>query len=106
MGSALAFWLTRLDPRVSVTVVERDLTYATASSALSAASIRQQFSTPINIQIAQASIEFLRCANEYLAVDGTQPDIGLNEAGYLYLASESTVESLRRAHAIQTQQGA
>jgi FAD-dependent oxidoreductase domain-containing protein 1 len=106
MGSALAFWLTHLDPRISVIVVERDLTYATASSALSAASIRQQFTTPINIQIARASIEFLRSANQYLAVDGTAPDIGLTEAGYLYLAGESTVESLRRAHAIQTQQGA
>jgi FAD-dependent oxidoreductase domain-containing protein 1 len=106
MGSALAFWLTRLDPQVSVAVIERDPTYATASSALSAASIRQQFTTPVNIQIARASIEFLRSAAEQLAVDGTRPDIGLTEAGYLYLASESTVESLRRAHAIQTQQGA
>ena len=106
MGSALAYWLTRLEPGASVVVIERDPTYATASSALSAASIRQQFTTPVNIQIARASIEFLRSAAEQLAVDGTQPDIGLTEAGYLYLASESTVESLRRAHAIQTQHGA
>jgi FAD-dependent oxidoreductase domain-containing protein 1 len=106
MGSALAFWLTRLDPQVSVSVIERDPTYATASSALSAASIRQQFTTPVNIQIARASIEFLRSTAEHLSVDGTLPDIGLTEAGYLYLASESTVGSLRRAHEIQTQHGA
>lgn len=60
MGSALAYWLTRLDPNAPVTVVERDPTYAYASSALSAASIRQQFSTPINVRISQASIAFLR----------------------------------------------
>ena len=106
MGSALAYWLTRLDPRVSVAVIERDPTYATASSALSAASIRQQFTTPINIRIARAGIEFLRSAAEHLSVDDIQPDIGLTEAGYLYLANESTVDSLRRAHAIQTQHGA
>ncbi len=106
MGSALAFWLTRLDPRVSVTVIERDPTYTRASSALSAASIRQQFTTPVNIQIARASIDFLRSAIEFLAVDGAQPDIGLTEAGYLYLATNATAESLRRAHAIQTQHGA
>lgn len=106
MGSALAYWLTRLDPRVSVAVIERDPTYTTASSALSAASIRQQFTTPVNIRIARAGIEFLRSAPEHLAVDGAQPDIGLTEAGYLYLASASSVESLRRAHAIQTQHGA
>jgi glycine/D-amino acid oxidase-like deaminating enzyme len=106
MGSALAYWLTRLEPSVSVVVIERDPTYATASSALSAASIRQQFTTPVNIRIAQASIEFLRAAGELLEVDGTRPDIGLTEAGYLFLAGEAGVESLRRAHAIQTQHGA
>jgi FAD-dependent oxidoreductase domain-containing protein 1 len=106
MGSALAYWLTRLEPSASVVIIERDPTYATASSALSAASIRQQFTTPVNIRIAQASIEFLRAAGELLEVDGTRPDIGLTEAGYLFLAGEAGVESLRRAHAIQTQHGA
>jgi L-2-hydroxyglutarate oxidase LhgO len=37
MGSALAYWLTRLEPGRAVTVVERDPTYEHASSALSAA---------------------------------------------------------------------
>jgi FAD-dependent oxidoreductase domain-containing protein 1 len=106
MGSALAYWLTRLEPSVSVVVIERDLTYAVASSALSAASIRQQFTTPVNIRIAQASIDFLRSAGELLAVDESRLDIGLTEAGYLYLANDASAESLRRAHAIQTAYGA
>ncbi len=62
MGSALAYWLTRLESSVSATVVERDPSYRQASSALSAASIRQQFSTPVNIRASQASIAFLRNA--------------------------------------------
>jgi FAD-dependent oxidoreductase domain-containing protein 1 len=106
MGSALAYWLTRLEPTVSVVVIERDPTYARASSALSAASIRQQFTTPLNIGISRASIEFLRSAAALLAVEDQQPDIGLDEAGYLYLAGEAGLEPLRRAHAIQTQHGA
>jgi FAD-dependent oxidoreductase domain-containing protein 1 len=106
MGSALAYWLTRLEPGVPVVVIERDPTYASASSALSAASIRQQFTTPVNIRISQASIEFLRSAGELLEVDGSRPDIGLSEAGYLYLASDAGLEGLRRAHAIQRQHGA
>jgi FAD-dependent oxidoreductase domain-containing protein 1 len=106
MGSALAYWLTRLEPSASVVVIERDPTYATASSALSAASIRQQFTTPVNIRIAQASIEILRSVGELLEVDGARPDIGLTEAGYLFLAGQAGVESLRQAHAIQTQHGA
>jgi FAD-dependent oxidoreductase domain-containing protein 1 len=106
MGAALAYWLTRLEPTVSVTVIERDPTYATASSALSAASIRQQFSSPVNIRISQASIAFLRASGELLAVDEAKPDIGLEEGGYLYLAGPAGVASLRRAHTIQTQHGA
>jgi FAD-dependent oxidoreductase domain-containing protein 1 len=106
MGSALAYWLTRLDPNVSVVVIERDSTYATASSALSAASIRQQFTTPVNIRISQASIGFMRQADELLEVAGSNVDIGLQERGYLHLARTSGLASLRRAHTIQRELGA
>jgi FAD-dependent oxidoreductase domain-containing protein 1 len=106
MGSALAYWLTRLDPAVAVTVIERDPAYTTASSALSAASIRQQFTTAVNIRISQQSIEFLRRAGELLAVDGARPEIGLTERGYLYLAGAEGVAALRAAHALQQAHGA
>jgi FAD-dependent oxidoreductase domain-containing protein 1 len=106
MGSALAYWLMRLDPRLGVVVIERDPTYASASSALSAASIRQQFTTPVNIRISQASIGFLRQVDELLEVEGTRVDIGLRERGYLYLAPASGFGSLHRAHTIQTALGA
>jgi FAD-dependent oxidoreductase domain-containing protein 1 len=106
MGSALAYWLTRLCPGLAVTVVERDPAYQHASSALSAASIRQQFTTPVNIHISQQSIEFLRNAAEYLEVDGDRPDIGLHEGGYLYLAGSAGEANLRLAHAIQLAHGA
>jgi FAD-dependent oxidoreductase domain-containing protein 1 len=105
MGSALAYWLTRLDPNMAVTVIERDPTYSAASSALSAASIRQQFTTPINIRISQASIGFMRQADELLEVEGSIVDIGLKERGYLYLARTSGLASLRRANTIQTELG-
>ena len=106
MGSALAYWLTRLDPNMAVAVIERDPTYATASSALSAASIRQQFTTPVNIRISQASIGFLRQADELLEIEEGSVDIGLKERGYLYLAPAHGVELLWRAHTIQKELGA
>jgi FAD-dependent oxidoreductase domain-containing protein 1 len=101
MGSALAYWLTRLEPSMSVTVVERDPSYARASSALSAASIRQQFSTLVNIRISQASIAFLRKASDELGWDDEKPDIMLREHGYLYLAGPSGAAHLRRAYTVQ-----
>lgn len=106
MGSSLAYWLTRLEPKLEVVVLERDLSYAHASSSLSAASIRQQFSTPINIRISQASIRFLRNAAVELACDGEKPDLMLREHGYLYLAGSGGAAALRKLHALQTACGA
>jgi FAD-dependent oxidoreductase domain-containing protein 1 len=101
MGSALAYWLTRFEPKLDVTVIERDPTYAQASSALSAASIRQQFTTPVNIRVCQASFAFLREVSDHLRVDGERPEISLVERGYLYLASPAQAATLRQAHEIQ-----
>jgi FAD-dependent oxidoreductase domain-containing protein 1 len=106
MGSALAYWLTRLEPSVGVTVIERDPSYEHASSALSAASIRQQFSTHVNIRISQASIAFLRNASVELSVGDEKPDVMLREAGYLYLAGAAGAAELRQAHAVQKACGA
>jgi FAD-dependent oxidoreductase domain-containing protein 1 len=101
MGSSAAYHLTR-DPGFdgSVTVVERDPTYATASSALSASSIRQQFSTPLNIHLSRYGIGFLRRAPELLGVD-----LGLKEPGYLFLASAAGEAVLRANNAVQRGEG-
>ncbi len=101
IGSAIACFLTQQAPGQSVVVVERDPSYARASSALSASSIRQQFSSPINIAISQFGIGFLRDIGRLLQVEGDRPDIGLVEAGYLYLASPAGEAVLRANHAVQ-----
>jgi FAD-dependent oxidoreductase domain-containing protein 1 len=106
MGSALAYWLTRLRPGAGVIVIERDPSYQFASSALSAASIRQQFSTAANIRISQASIAFLRNASDELAIGDEQPAITLREQGYLYLAGAAAAAELRRSHLLQKECGA
>ena len=71
-------------------------TRRTASSALSASSIRQQFSTPLNIHLSRYGIGFLRRAGELLGVE-----LGLREPGYLFLASAAGEAVLRANHAIQ-----
>ncbi len=82
IGGSVAYALLS-DPAFdgSVTVVERDPTYALASSARSAASIRQQFSTPENIRMSQYSFGWMRDAGRLLAVDGDPAgavDLGLD----------------------------
>jgi FAD-dependent oxidoreductase domain-containing protein 1 len=105
MGAATACFLAR-DHGMPVTVIERDPTYARASSALSASSIRQQFSTPVNIALSQWSLGFLRRVGDELAVAGEAPAIGLVEAGYLYLATPAGAQALQANHAVQRAAGA
>ncbi len=107
IGSAIAYFL-RSDPGFDgrVVVIERDPSYRRASSALSASSIRQQFSTPENIRMSQFGFDFLRRTSEHLSVDGDVPDIGLTERGYLFLATPRHEATLRDVHTIQRAEGA
>jgi glycine/D-amino acid oxidase-like deaminating enzyme len=105
-GAAIAWWLLRLDPALRVALIERDTGFSQASSQRSASSIRQQFSHPINIQLSQFGLQFLREAPSLLAVDGEAPEIGLTDPGYLYLARPEGADSLRAQHALQCQHGA
>lgn len=97
MGSSIAYHLAG-DPAFAgkVTVVERDPSYARASSALSASSIRQQFSTPLNIHLSRHGIGFLRQAQDLLGVD-----LALKEGGYLFLATAAGEAVLRANNAVQ-----
>ncbi len=107
IGSAVAYFLS-VEPGFSgtVAVIERDPTYRTASTTLSAASIRQQFSTPENIAIGLFGAEFLRRSHEALSVDGHPCEIGFVEGGYLFLATAGGVPVLRENHALQRRMGA
>ncbi len=105
MGAATASFLaSRFSIRA--TVLERDASYAKASSALSVCAIRQQFSTEINIRISQESLLFYREIGERLAVGTDRPSIGLVEPGYLYLATEAGARVLEENQALQTRCGA
>ncbi|MHC0052891.1 NAD(P)/FAD-dependent oxidoreductase [Actibacterium sp. D379-3] len=106
MGSAAAFWLSRMDPALSVVVVESDPTYARASTALSVASIRQQFSNPINVKISLFGIEFIRNIASETGPEPTVSDLGFRENGYLFLAGEDTAAAMLALQAMQCAQGA
>ncbi len=86
-------------------MIERDSSSAKSSSALSAASNRQQFSTPLSIQMSLYGIEFLRAIVDLLEVDGFKPAIKLHEGGYLFLATQAGDVTLRENHALQSKLG-
>lgn len=95
IGSAIATFISA-DPsfKSEVTVIERDPSYQRASSALSASSIRQQFSTALNIQMSQFGFDYIRSL-----------DVGLVERGYLFLVADSGLEILQRNYAVQRERG-
>jgi len=102
IGSAVATFLaSRADFDGRIMVVERDPSFRTSSTTLSAASIRLQFSTPLNIEISRFGIDLIKHPDRYLAVDGEVPDVDFVENGYLFLATEAGLPTLRHNHAIQ-----
>jgi FAD-dependent oxidoreductase domain-containing protein 1 len=104
IGSATAYFLTHdLAFPGSVAVIERDPTYAHAATTLSAASIRQQFSTPENIRMSAFGVAFFRDLKTRF---GAEADIAFRERGYLLLASEGGVATLTSNHAVQKAEGA
>jgi FAD-dependent oxidoreductase domain-containing protein 1 len=102
IGSSIAYHLAGM-PGFSgeIVVIERDPAYTRASSALSASSIRVQFSTPVNIALSRFGWDFIAAAGDLLAVDGDRPALGLRAPGYLYAVPDAGVEVLRQNHAVQ-----
>jgi sarcosine oxidase len=95
------FLAARPDFDGRIVVVERDPTYRTSSTTLSAASIRLQFSTPLNIEISRFGLELVRHPERFLAVDGEAPELDFVENGYLFLATDAGLTTLEHNHAVQ-----
>lgn len=107
MGSSAAFWLSRMDNSLRILVVEPDPSYAKSSTALSVASIRQQFTTAVNVEISRFGIDFIRNIEGYLGQGGEVSSLGFQENGYLFLAgSDSSVHAMSNACSMQRQHGA
>ena len=70
VGSSVAFFLRELGFAGHVLVVERDPTYRTSSTALSAASIRTQFGCAVNIRMSLFGADFFRRIKEQVRARG------------------------------------
>ena len=108
MGASLAWWLTELGhPPARVTVVERDPSYAACGTAFTNSCIRQQFGTPLNVEISRFGVAFLRDFRAHMGNDDRVPPIRLDAFGYMYLAATGAqADRLRQAQAVQAACGA
>ena len=107
MGSAAAWFLShhpQFDGRILV--IERDPSYAFCSTSHTHSCLRQQYSSALNIKIAQFAVDMVRRFKHHMN-DPAAPDIALNSFGYMYLAkTEAFADQLRRNQQLQASLGA
>ena len=84
MGSSTAYHLMSGD-KLDVAVVEKDPTYAKASTPLSIGNVRTQFNLKENVQISQYAYSFLETFEETMAVNDIRPHIAWHREGNLFI---------------------
>ena len=88
MGCATAYYLTIGSPDLKVVVIEKDPTYTHASSTLSLANARIQFSLAANVRISQYTFSLLENFDSQMACDGYQPAVSYRREGNLFIVTE------------------
>ncbi|MDX1432688.1 MAG: FAD-binding oxidoreductase [Gammaproteobacteria bacterium] len=108
IGSAVAYFLAAsAEFGGRVVVIEAEPGYRECSTARSVGGIRQQFSTPENIEMSRFGAAFVKGAAQALGIDGEAPALAFTEAGYLFLASgEAGLGVMQANHATQRAHGA
>jgi FAD-dependent oxidoreductase domain-containing protein 1 len=106
IGSSIAVRLRQRMRDARIVVVERDPTYARASSRLATGGIRQQYESPLNVAMARYGTSFYRRFDELTAGCGHRSRAWFRQRGYLFLADEGNAERLEARYAAQKASGA
>lgn len=104
VGSFCAWELRRAGHTGPITVVDKDMSYERSSTALSAASIRTQFGTPVCIAMSLYAIDLFRDLGARLGEDDAHIDYV--EAGYLILGAPGQIDERTVAAEMQRSHGA
>ena len=75
VGSFTAYHLKKADNNLKVVVVEKDPAYERASTTLSMANARIQFSLPQNVQVSQYALDVLEAFEDEMMVGDDKPCI-------------------------------
>jgi len=105
MGCSTAYHLIRTEPGLRVAVIEKDPSYTQASTTLSMANVRIQFSLKENILISKYAMEVLERFEEEMAVDDERPEIAYRREGNLFLVEEANRAEAEAALNLQRQVG-
>ena len=106
MGSSTAWFLTdNKDFNGSVLVLERDPNYDKCSTAHTNSSMRQQYSTELNVRISQFAASFVKNIRELMGGDERVPNLSIQSYGYMYLADNEDFAEVLKEN-LKVQQGA
>ena len=106
MGSSVAYHLRDVGCRGRIVVIERDHTYARASSNLAMGGIRQQFTLDTNIRMVQWSVGFYRDLEQRASRAGSPHRVSFQQRGYLFLADANCSARLTRRYEAMRSAGA
>ncbi len=105
MGSCTAYSLVSADNKLKVAVIEMDPIYTRASTTLSMANVRIQFSLKQNIQISQYAFEVLEQFEDTMAINEDRLNITYRREGNLFLIDEYGRSSANETLALQQSLG-
>lgn len=106
VGSSVAYHLRRDDPGLRVLVVERDPTYARASSNLAMGGVRQQFACAPNVALARWSAEFYARFDRLMSVGEHCAQAWFRRRGYLFLVDHAAAAEMDARVELQRTLGA
>ncbi|NNK85653.1 MAG: FAD-binding oxidoreductase [Desulfobacterales bacterium] len=104
MGNSTAYHLMDND-RLKIAVVEKDPTYAKASTPLSIGNVRTQFNLKENIQISQYAYEFMEKFEDTMTVNDVKPHISWHREGNLFFKESKDQKKAEDEMALQKNLG-
>ena len=105
VGSSIAYHLARAGRGGEIVVVEPDPTYEFAATPRGNGGIRQLFSLPENIAMAQYGLAFYRDFETEMAVDGEPAPIGFKRHGYLLISDAGGHRQMEQNFRVQSARG-
>jgi FAD-dependent oxidoreductase domain-containing protein 1 len=106
VGCSVAWHLRQEGFTGRIAVVERDPSYRCASAYLAMGGIRQQFCTPVTVQMVQYSVGLWKEFDERFSFDGHVARSAFRQRGYLFLANVATSTLLMRRYQLELRAGA
>jgi glycine/D-amino acid oxidase-like deaminating enzyme len=106
VGSSAAWHLRRDGYTGRILVIERDPTYRDASAFRAMGGIRQQFCTPVTVQMVQYSVALWKMFDATCATSEHTPRAWFRQRGYLFLADDVTASALAERYELERRAGA